>query len=317
MSNVLITGITGFIGSNLVKYLNKSSNINVFGQSRDPDRAKEIFGDMIRLCVRDVSSDWLDENNINTIVHLAGIAHDIKGKYKEKDYYHVNFEATRDLYSRFLASSTSSKFIFLSSVKAVADTCEDILDESVEPEPVTPYGKSKLEAEKAILHGIKTGKQAYILRPAMVYGPGNKGNLNLLYRFVKSGLPYPLAAFENKRSFLSVHNLCFIVDSLIMQHVPSGIYHLSDGNDLSTNELVDIIGEAGDKHPNKWSVPKLIIRSIASIGTIFKLPFNKQTLQKLTESYRVSNKRITEVLGDMPYKTQDELINTIHSIDEH
>ena len=318
MGNILITGITGFIGSNLVRYLNETSEVNIYGQSRNPERARERFGDGIKDCITDVDSNWLDENNIDAIIHLAGIAHDLKGKYKEEDYQEINVKKTQEIFEKFQASSVSSKFIFLSSVKAVTDTCEGILNETANPDPLTPYGKSKLEAEEIILQNKKSEKKVYVLRPAMVYGPGNKGNLNLLYRFVKSGIPYPLAAFGNMRSFLSVNNLCFVIESIIKQQVPTGTYHLSDGEDLSTNELVDVIGKACDKHVRKLAIPKSMIRCMASAGTFFKLPLNKQSLQKLTESYRVSNRKITTVLDRaMPYKTKDELVNTIRSFNEH
>jgi nucleoside-diphosphate-sugar epimerase len=88
---------------------------------------------------------------------------------------------------------------------------EGVLTEEVEPKPLTHYGKSKLMAEEYILsQPLSVGKSYYILRPCMIHGPGNKGNLNLLYQIVQKGIPYPLAAFENKRSFLSIENLCFI-----------------------------------------------------------------------------------------------------------
>ena len=118
----------------------------------------------------------------------------------------------------------------MSSVKAVADEVVGVLDESVIPSPVTAYGKSKLAAEKYLLSQKPSkGKRVYILRPCMIHGPGNKGNLNLLYNFVKKGIPYPFGSFENKRSFVSIDNLCFVIKELIEnKNITSGVYNISD-----------------------------------------------------------------------------------------
>src|SRR5690606_19547965 len=128
-------------------------------------------------------------------------------------------------------------FIFISSVKAAKDVVNGVLTEDVACDPVTPYGRSKRKAEEYILSKLLSDKKVYILRPCMIHGPGNKGNLNLLFSFAKKGLPYPLAAFDNQRSFLSVDNLTFVIVRLLEKPVPSGIYHLSDDGTFSTNEL--------------------------------------------------------------------------------
>ena len=137
----------------------------------------------------------------------------------------------------------------MSSVKAVADGVEGVLDESVIPSPVTAYGKSKLAAEEYILsQKLPKGKRVYILRPCMIHGPNNKGNLNLLYHFVKKGIPYPFGSFENKRSFVSIDNLCFVIKELIEnKNIPSGVYNISDDQALSTNELVRNDGRSASK----------------------------------------------------------------------
>src|SRR5690606_9961467 len=105
---------------------------------------------------------------------------------------------------------------YFSSVKAVADTVEGVLQEDVVGKPLTPYGKSKLEAEQYLLSQVlPEGKRAFIIRPCMIHGPGNKGNLNLLYKVVEKDVPWPLAAFRNQRSFLSIDNLCFLLERMI------------------------------------------------------------------------------------------------------
>ena len=193
---IAITGATGFVGKNLLKDLN------------DVEHRSIMRADLAAL----------DHNlfkNVETIIHLAGKAHDLKKTSNPQEYYQVNFELTKKLYNAFLQSD-AKKFIFVSSVKAVADSVNGILTENAAPNPKTDYGKSKLMAEQYIQSQLlPEGKSFYILRPCMIHGPGNKGNLNLLHQLVKKGIPYPLAGFENKRSFLSVENLCFIIKEFI------------------------------------------------------------------------------------------------------
>ena len=102
----------------------------------------------------------------------------------------------------------------------------------------------RLEKEKG---RIPKNKQVYILRPCMIHGPGNKGNLNLLYNVVKKGIPWPLGDFDNRRSFTSIDNLCYVIEGLLNQYVPTGIYHMGDDEALSTNELIGIMCEAMGK----------------------------------------------------------------------
>ena len=144
----------------------------------------------------------------------------------------------------------------------------------------------------------------------MIHGPGNKGNLNLLYKFVKKGIPYPLAAFKNKRSFLSVDNLCFVIKTLIKQdgHV-SGIYNLADDEALATSEVVSILAKAINKVPKLWQIPKPIIHGLAKIGDVLKLPINTERLNKLTENYVVSNSKLKQALNlELPLTATEGLI---------
>lgn len=222
MKRVLLTGVTGFVGTNLVNSFSRSGRYEIFGHSRDLEKAKEAFKDSQIKFVEQISAELLNELKIDTLIHLAGIAHDLSGKYKPQDYYTVNQEQTSLLFDEFLKSN-SSQFIFLSSIKAAVDSSSLPADETIVPLPVSDYGKSKLLAEQYLQpKKLPHGKKVYILRPCMIHGPGNKGNLNLLYRFVKLGIPYPLGAFHNRRSFLSIDNLAFVVEKLIDSDIDSG-----------------------------------------------------------------------------------------------
>ncbi|WP_316826369.1 NAD-dependent epimerase/dehydratase family protein [Pedobacter miscanthi] len=295
MIKVLITGATGFVGKNLSPYLSKlEMQVEHFKRS-------ELISNQI---IRDKAA----------IVHLAGKAHDLKNFSNPEEYYQVNFELTKKLYDEFLKSDCR-KFIFISSVKAAADQVDGVLTEEVLPAPITHYGRSKLMAEKYIQgQPLPEGKSYYILRPCMIHGPGNKGNLNLLYKFVQKGIPYPLASFKNKRSFLSVENLCFVIANLLKKDIPSGIYNIADDDALSTNEVVGILAQSLNRESKLWAISPGIIRGLAKVGDLLKLPLNSERLSKLTENYLVSNNKIKKAIGGhLPLKTNEGLRITAKS----
>ena len=292
---ILITGVTGFVGQNLVRFLDNKFAIDGISVRYTADQDFEIDSDVV--------------------IHLAGKAHDLKKTSAPKDYYDANFELTKSLYKSFLASK-AKKFIYLSSVKAIADTVDEVLTEDAVANPQTHYGKSKWEAEKYITQQSLPGdKFYYILRPCMIHGAGNKGNLNLLYKFVQKGLPYPLAAFDNKRSFLSIDNLCFVIQQLIIRdNVPSGFYQVADDEALSTNEVISILNDSLNRKPRLWKIPVKLIRKIAAIGDKLSLPLNTERLNKLTDNYVVSNVKIRKELNiEFPLTARDGLRSTAES----
>lgn len=306
---ILLSGATGFIGTNLINYLQQYlGGVDFYYLVRNKTgNGKEYLWEEL---LNKVPTD------MDAVIHLAGLAHDTKNTQDDSAYYEVNYELTKDLYDWFL-KSTATKFIYTSSVKAIADSVEGVLSEDAIPNPLTAYGKSKLKAEEYIQQlslGV-TNKSHYILRPCMVHGPGNKGNLNLLYKFVSKGIPYPLGAFNNVRSFLSIENFCFVCQSLLTDDVKSGAYNLADDEPLSTTELVTIIAEASGKKATVWNIPKGGVELLAKVGGIFKLPLNTERLQKLTESYVVSNQKIKQALGikTMPVNVKEGITKTIVS----
>ena len=291
---LLITGIHGFVGSNLVSALKERHS---------------IYGlDIVSLEREGVikTYSWNELNllpEVDTIIHLAGKAHDTKNRSKAQDYFDINTGLTQKIFDYFLQSK-AKQFIFFSSVKATADRVEgDCLTEDVIPKPVGPYGESKIAAEKYIQsafplpcgEGVR-GKGVYIFRPCMIHGPGNKGNLNLLYNVISRGVPYPLGDFENKRSFLNISNLSYIVEQFILQNPESGIYHLADDEPVSTNELIELIARSKKRKARIWKVNHAFVTTMARIGTVCKLPFNSERLQKLTENYIVCNQKMKTTL---------------------
>jgi len=305
MENVLITGITGFVGTNLSDYL--TPHFEVIGLSRNSNRKKKIIS------YKDLSS--LQIANKDIFIHLAGKAHDLKKTTNRDEYFEVNTELTKRVFDKFLKSN-SETFIFMSSVKAVADSVDGVLEESINPNPITSYGKSKLAAEEYILNQkISENKRVFILRPCMIHGPNNKGNLNLLYNFVSKGIPYPFGSYKNKRSFVSVENLCFIIKELIdNKDIKSGIYNISDDKPMSSIDLVKIIGEIVNKKVSILNIPKRLIVVLANIGEYIPLPINLDRLQKLTQDYIVSNKKIKSAIQkELPLSSEAGIKKTITS----
>jgi len=296
---IYLTGYTGFVGSNIIKFLQKES-LQFVPISRF-NLTNEKFN--------------LNGENFDVLIHLAGKAHDLKKTLDPYDYYQVNTELTKIVFDTFLASN-AKVFITLSSVKAVADKLELTLTEDYLPNPATHYGKSKLLAEQYILSkSIPAGKRVYILRPCMIHGPGNKGNLNLLYKIVSKGFPWPLGSFDNKRSFCSIDNLCFIINELINNEaIPSGVYNIADDEPLATNDLIKLIAESQEKKNHIWNVPKSIIKLLSKMGDFMKLPFNSERLNKLTETYIVSNNKIiTAINKPLPLSAKVGLMKTLNS----
>ena len=305
---ILITGVHGFVGSNIVEYL-KSEN-EIYGLdivSPEKDGVVKTFS----WC--DLDASVLPA--MDAIIHLAGKAHDTKNKSAADVYFKVNTGLTQKIFDYFL-SSGASKFVFFSTAKAAADRVERVLTEDVVPAPVGPYGESKIKAEEYVLgKELPTGKQVYIFRPCMIHGPGNKGNLNLLYSVVRKGIPWPLGAFENRRTFTSIENICFAVNGVLTKDVPSGIYNMGDDEALSTNELIEEICKSLGKKAHIWRLPKGLMTGIAKVGGWLHLPLNPDRLQKLTENYVSSNAKIKAALGvdKMPVDARAGLHRTLES----
>lgn len=311
MEQILITGITGFVGTNFTN--NWSKNHKLFGLDiYQPEKqgVERTFG-------------WEEIDKIppvDAIVHLAGKAHDTKNQSEAKSYFDINTGLTERIFDYFLQSDAKT-FIFFSSVKAAADYVSgDILTEDVVPAPVGPYGESKIRAEEYLLSKMdiakSRGKRVFILRPCMIHGPGNKGNLNLLYSVVSKGIPWPLGAFDNRRSFCSIDNISYVAEQLIVKEgIESGVYHVGDDEPISTNELIELISESVGKRSHIWRLPKGLMRVAASVSGVLHLPLNRDRLHKLTENYVVSNEKIKRALGieRMPVSAGEGMRRTLGS----
>lgn len=326
--NILITGVHGFVGSNLVKAL--ASEHTVYGL--------DIVNPEKEGVVRTYGWDDLDKGlvpDVDAVIHLAGKAHDTRNKSAADVYFKVNYGLTKRIFDWYETQPGTKKFVFFSTAKAAAECVPEVLFEDVTPTPKGPYGESKIKAEDYIIealgnHGVSkssmssrmpgeehpdNGKEVYIFRPCMIHGPGNKGNLNLLYGVVSKGIPWPLGAYDNRRTFTSVRNMCFAVNGVLTNNVPSGIYNMGDDDALSTNELIGIICRTLGKKAHIWRIPQGLMETVAKLGGWLHLPLNPLRMQKLTENYVSSNSKIKAALGvdRLPVDARDGLAETILS----
>lgn len=311
---ILITGVHGFVGSNLVTYLAPQNEI--YGL--------DIIAPEKEGVVKTYSWDDLDAGRVpevDAIIHLAGKAHDTKNQTVADVYFKVNRDLTIKIFDYFFAHDSIKKFVFFSTAKAAADKVDGVLTEDVVPSPLGPYGESKIAAENYILSCMRdnpdafAGRGVYIFRPCMIHGPGNKGNLNLLYNVVRKGIPWPLGAFENRRTFTSVENICFAVNGVLTKDVESGIYNMGDDEALSTNELIEDICKSLGKKARIWRLPKGLMFFVARVGGWLHLPLDSERLRKLTEDYVASNAKIKRALGvdRMPVDAREGLKVTLES----
>ena len=285
---ILITGAYGFVGTNLCRYLSDKGHECI---ALDIPKAKRDDVPYSEFHTWD-ELDGIDFSKIDAIVHLAGKAHDLKKVSDPQSYFDINVGLTERIFNA--SDGKVPRFIYFSSSKAAdADT---------------PYGKSKLAAEQ-FLNG-----RAIVLRPAMIHGPGNKGNLNLLWGIARRGFPWPLAAFENKRSFTSIGNICAAVEALC-ERGENGIYPIADDEMLSTNRLIELMAETCGRKPRLWHLSKGLMCFAAKTGDILHLPLNTERLGKLTEDSFVDNSVLKKHLGwsQMPIRAEDGMRSTLKS----
>jgi len=313
-SSVLISGTLVFVGKHLSAYFKSTyPKMNLIELNRSSNNQQNsINWDQIKN---------LELPDVSSFIHLTGLAHDTKKTNSESKYFEINTDLTVLLFEKFLQSN-ATQFIYMSSVKAAADQVNTELFETIDPNPKTAYGKSKLLAEQKIQNLYATfmnnhphsQKKYYILRPCMIHGPGNKGNLNLLVNFVNKGIPYPFAAFENKRSFLSIDNLVFVIGKIIERNIDSGIYNVSDDQAISTNELVQMIGETYNKKIKLLKIPIFFIRALFGGLDILNAKIGSEQLNKMVENYQVNNSKILKALDvKLPVSTKEGLKTTIFS----
>ncbi|WP_313359959.1 sugar nucleotide-binding protein, partial [Empedobacter sp.] len=213
--------------------------------------------------------------------------------------------------------------IHISSLAAIEEFESNTpLLEDHKANPQSFYGKSKRVAEEWLLEqNLPSSKKIIILRPPMVHGPSDKGNLGLLYKLISKGIPYPLASFNNQRSFISIDNFSFFVKEIIEKQdlLQSGIFHISDDEAISTNQIIEIIKKVENRKVMNLSIPKSIVKGLAKVGDVLPIPLNTKRLKKMTSNLMLSNQKIKTALNikQLPLSAEEGIIKTIKSFKQN
>jgi len=301
---ILVTGATGFIGRHLCAALAAEGN-EVVAVTRRRD-AVAPPGGMVAFV-----NDLLDRDSVRSaltgvtaVVHLAARVHAKPEGATDpgSECRRINVDGTVALLEESVAAGVKT-FVYISSVKAVAGTSTRILDAQTFPEPVDAYGASKLEAERRVRAiAMKEAVAAPVLRLPAVYGPGMKGNLTRLFWAVDRGFPLPFGLVRNRRSFAYVGNVVAAIQALLSSpEAAHQTFYVSDGEDLSTPELIQRIGRALGKRPRMFPVPEVAFSAAGKLGGLLSriAPFNLtgDSLSAVLGSLFVDSTTLRETTG--------------------
>jgi len=300
MTRFLVTGSSGFIGDALFSNL-YHKGYKVKGTIRGVEKLSKIKTDNIFFnCNIDNNTDWSKIlQNIDCIIHCAGQNSDISifKKKNLRNYRKVNVDGTSNLAYQ-AAKSGVKKIIFLSSIKVFEQNSETsfLFNNNSKTNSNDPYGISKIEAEKELMKiSKKTGLEVTIIRPAIVYGKGVKGNFKRLMKLILKGVPLPFGAVKNKRSFISLDNLLDLIITSANHPKASGqVFLASDDYDLSSLELVSKITKAMNKPLRIFSINSLLIRFFANI--IGK----SSDVERLINSFQIDISHTKQILNWTP-----------------
>jgi len=300
---VLVTGANGFIGRNLCAFLKEKGYI-VRGAVRSNVRDVSLADEYIQVGDINESTDWQQAlAGVDTVIHLAARVHIMNDLAVDpvEAFRKVNVFGTERL-ARMAAKAGVKRFIFISSVKVNGEGALRPYTEKDIPEPRDAYGVSKREAENSLacIAG-ETGLQTVILRLPLVYGPGVKANFKNLIKLASSGLPLPFKGINNRRSFLYLGNLMNAIITCISHPLAAGeTFLVSDGQDVSTTDLIKMIAYAMNKNPLLFSLHPSILKALC------KIVGKTEELEKLTGSLLVDSSKIRNLLGWKPPFTMEE-----------
>jgi nucleoside-diphosphate-sugar epimerase len=305
MKTCLVTGATGFVGRRLVSKLAElKSDVQVIGAGR-----RECDGPWNHFSEVDLEQvdAQISLEGVDTVFHLASKAHAVSERPDDDSGYRaVIVDGTRRLVAAAEVAGVQ-RFLYVSSVKAMgeggaADESQPI-DETMSPEPKTPYGRCKLEAEGIVLES--SIPHVVVLRPVMVYGFGHKGNLVRMAEAISKGRFPPISENNNRRSMVHVNDLVEACVQAIISRVNSNrkTYIIANGKALSTRELYDELRNEMGMRPINWSVPRWVLFFGAKIGDLIgkisgrRMPLDSDIIDKLLGSAWYTGRKGEDELG--------------------
>ncbi|MDC0101072.1 SDR family oxidoreductase [Alphaproteobacteria bacterium] len=302
--NLLLTGATGFLGSRLVKAFEFAPDIDLTATIRRP--VKMRAAKTIIMQELDANTDWSEAlKNQNVVIHAAARAHIMTDDAADPmlEYRRTNVDGTLNLACQAAAAGVK-RFIFLSSIKVNGEETKvgRPFDADDMANPIDNYGISKAEAEKGLLKiSSDTGLEVVIIRPPLVYGPNVKGNFAKLSALIAKGVPLPLAMVRNQRSFVAIDNLVdLIITCINHSKAANQIFLASDGQDLSTPELLNGMAKAMGKTTKLFPLPSSLLNlGAAMIG-------KKDEANRLLGSLQLDISKTRDVLDWSPVINVEE-----------
>ena len=259
MKKILVTGATGFVGSTLIPTLLQGNFLVVLALRRDVNEFDCSSIQKITVGDLDDTTDWTEALvDIDVVIHLAARAHIFRENElnSEAAFFRANAYGTERLVQQSIAAGVRH-FVLLSSIGAVTTLSDQIVTEETECQPDTPYARSKLAAENTLKQQAENSDMTWtILRPTLVYGPKNPGNMERLLRLTQKSLPLPFASIANKRSLIFVDNLVDVIIQVIDHpNAVNQIFLVSDGEDLSTPQLMCLLADFLGVSHRLWPLP--------------------------------------------------------------
>ncbi|MDD2761367.1 MAG: NAD-dependent epimerase/dehydratase family protein [Methylomonas sp.] len=310
---VLVTGANGFIGGHLCEGLRQAGfELRTLNRHAAPGDERSFRMDL----ARDPCPHGL-LHNVDAIFHLAGKAHDLAGNDNDASTYHrINTEGTRKLLEAAKLAGVK-RFIFFSSVKAVGESDMQAMNETFDLPAVTPYGRSKFEAEQLVLHGDYV-PHPVVIRPAMVYGNTEKGNLSRMIKAIRWGLFPPLPEMHNRRSMVHVDDI--VRAAILADETPQAagqVYIVTDGHCYSTRQIYDWVRASLGRSPVRWAIPMEFLNGLAKVGDMIgyligrRFVFDSAALRKLAGSAWYLSDKIERELGFKANRTLPEALPDI------
>jgi len=287
---VLITGVGGFVGANLIDYC-RSNSYEVIKIGRNERINWQNLEETV------ISAD--------VYIHTAGIAHDVGGRIDEREYIDVNVGLTQKIFIQFLNDASAKTFVYFSSIKSAGEFANankfnfTTISEDYIGQTNDIYGKSKRIAEEWLLNqNLPKQKNLVILRPVMIYGINQRSNLFILTQHLLKGRPVLLREGCGQRSYLSLSNLFFVINEiLVRKEITSGIYHLCDDDTISTLELSELIEKINNRKFWKICISDRQYYLLIGLLRIIYLKRIAKSLEKMNSNFLVSNSKIKSELG--------------------
>lgn len=314
-TKILITGATGFVGRHLCYFLLANGwKVRAIGRQLTFDISHPALE---YCCINSIDgqTDWEDHlKGIDVVVHLAARVHQMKEKGMQGlgQYQEINVRGTRQL-AKAAIECDVRRFIYLSTVKVNGEKTIDMPFRAEEqPRPLDAYSLSKLQGEQILQEEARrSGMEWVIIRPTLVYGAFVGGNFRRLINLAKSHYPLPFGCIKNKRSLVSVYNLChFIETCLTHANAQREVFLVSDDEDVSTKKLIKVLRNAQDRRSLVFPFPVSVLTLMS--GLLFKM----KSMARLTESLQVNIEKTKRLLQwAPPYTVLDSVKQTLEQED--